>query len=482
MDIDDYIFVSFKESGTIHYKMIESVNFQIDYIIDNLSLRKILKEKKIGDGLFIVCNKYEDSKIIQTMFNISDNDARETKLNFFRFKKSFLLYGNIIEIMHAKLPYNYRNIVLISAKILIRTLNKISELKYKGIFYSPTVDKPHEDSAVVGNIYDKYAHSMRNNVLIYNFAAKVLYKIINLSITLKMDINIKEYINYNKSDSEDRIILNKSGIPNLEGLLEAKTLEEFVDVLKTNGITFLQIMGSIYRFTYDNQFISMIVKNDPSLSEIILEKFKHYFAAPPSFTYTDLEELVKQSSGFWFIPWLITYTTTNNHNMVRHNLNSDADYVREWLKNPVPKYYDACSDEFLVKDVKECTNSDGKRVDILMGSSYYKLPENGVYLNLMAKYKRNVIAGPSGSTVLTYQLLFNILKICTGNEDKVMLLLCLIGDYYPIHHSFEEILIVYPDEAGLEAYDLSTEPLSYIKNLVDKYLSSKKGEISPVIP
>lgn len=63
MDIDDYIFVSFKESDTIHYKMIESVNFQIDYIIDNLSLTKILKEKKMSDGLFIVCNKYEDSNI-----------------------------------------------------------------------------------------------------------------------------------------------------------------------------------------------------------------------------------------------------------------------------------------------------------------------------------------------------------------------------------------------------------------------------------
>jgi hypothetical protein len=99
----------------------------------------------------------------------------------------------------------------------------------------------------------------------------------------------------------------------------------------------------------------------------------------------------------------------------------------------------------------------------------------------MDKYKRNVIAGPSGSAVSTYQLLFNILKICTGNEDKVMLLLCLIGDYYPIHHSIEEILILYPDEAGLEPYDLSTEPLSYIKSLVDTYLSSKKSEISPVI-
>jgi hypothetical protein len=478
MDIDDYIFVSFKESDTIHYKMIESVNFQIDYIIDNLSLTKILKEKKMSDGLFIVCNKYEDSNIIQTMFNISDNDARETKLNFFCFKKSFLLYGNIIEIMHAKLPYNYRNIVLISAKILIRTLNKIKTSKHKGLFYSPTADKPHEDTAVVGNIYDEYVHSLRNKVVIYDFAARVLYNIIKRSLTIGIDIH--GYINYDKTELKDRIILNKSGIPKLEGLLETETLEEFVDVLKTNGITFLQIMGSIYRFTYDTEFISKIVKNDPSLSAIILEKFKHYFAAPPSFTYTDLEELVEKSAGFWFIPWLIIYTTSDKHNLVRHNLNYDADYVREWLKNsPEPKYYDACHDKFLVSDVKECTS--GKRVDMRRGSSYYKPTENGVYVNLMNKYKRNVIAGPSGSAVSTYQLLFNILKICTGNEDKVMLLLCLIGDYYPIHHSIEEILILYPDEAGLEPYDLSTEPLSYIKSLVDTYLSSKKSEISPVI-
>ena len=47
MSIDDYIFVSFKESDTIHYRMIESVKFQIDWIIDNLSLKRFLKEKKM---------------------------------------------------------------------------------------------------------------------------------------------------------------------------------------------------------------------------------------------------------------------------------------------------------------------------------------------------------------------------------------------------------------------------------------------------
>ena len=468
MSIDDYIFVSFKESDTIHYRMIESVKFQIDWIIDNLSLKRFLKEKKMVDGLFIVCNKYEDSHIIQTMFNISYNDAIESRLSFFRFKKFFLLYGNISEILNAKLPFDYNNIVLIPTKILIRTLNNLYQSKHKELSYSPTV---------VNSEYDEYAHNLRNNVLIYDFAARVLYNIIRLSLTV--DINIHEYINYDKTESKDSIILNKNGIPNLQGLLEAKTLEEFVDVLKTNDITFLQIMGSIYRFTYDNQFISKIVKNDPSLSTIILEKFKHYFAAPPSFTYTDLEELIKKSSGFWFIPWLITYTTSDKHNLVRHNLNYDADYVREWLKNsPEPKYYDACRDKFLVNDVKECTS--GKRVDMRMGSSYYKPTENGIYVNLMDKYKRNVIAGPSGSALSTYQLLFNILKICTGNEDKLMLLLCLIGDYYPIHHSIEEILILYPDEAGLEPYDLSIEPLSYIKSIVNKYVPSKQGEISPV--
>ena len=278
--------------------------------------------------------------------------------------------------------------------------------------------------------------------------------------------NLENYIKYDMTQSPEVIKLNKSGIPFIQSLLKTTNFTKFVKILELNHIKFLQIMGAIYKFTYDTHFITKIVETDLKLQNLVMDKFRLYFSAPPSFTFLDLEKLIKESTGYWFIPWIITYTTSGRQNLVRHNLNYDSDYVREWIKsNAVPEYYSACDDVFLRNDVSLCQT--GKRVDILKGNTYYKPIKNGIFENLMKKYGKEVVAGPSGSSVMTFQLLFNILKICKGTQDKVMLLLCIIGDYYPVHHSIPEILMIYPEEAGLsQKYDLSMEPLDYLSRVV----------------
>lgn len=313
---------------------------------------------------------------------------------------------------------------------------------------------------------------IRNNFQIYKFASSLLWMIISKAKNAGVD-NIESYIKPDISVSGDVIKLNKLGIPVTTHLLEARTYRDFLRTLQLNHVKFLQIMGAIYKFTYDSVFITRIVESDASLQSLILEKFRIYFAVPESFSFKDLQTLVAESKGDWFIPWLITYTTSSRQNLVRHNLNYDSDYIRTWIKSSAtPKYYSACSNQLLKDDVGLCEKSAD--VEILKGNTYYQPVKGGIFENTMKKYNREVIAGPSGSSIMTYQLVFNILKICKGERDKVMLLLCIIGDYYPVHHSIPEILMIYPEEADLPRYDLSMDTFEYIRNLTGESIPELK--------
>jgi hypothetical protein len=309
---------------------------------------------------------------------------------------------------------------------------------------------------------------IRNNFDVYKFASKMLWSTIGKALQVKMSFaEIESYLKSDIDVSGQDITVNKSGID--IDLAKVQNFRQFFRVLQLNHVKFFQIMGALYKFTYDTKFITFIVRADSELQQLILEKFRLYFAAPSSFTFEDLEQLIKESKGEWFIPWLITYTTSQKQNLVRHNLNYDADYVREWVRGGQGiQYVNACANELLKSDVSLC--STYKNVEMIKGNSHYKPVQDGIFENLMKKYGREVIAGPSGSSIMTYQLVFNILKILSSEKDKIMLLLCLVGDYYPIHHSIPEILILYPEEASLPKYDLSMDPVAYIQKLAGKYI------------
>uniref|UniRef100_A0A6C0KSE3 Uncharacterized protein n=1 Tax=viral metagenome TaxID=1070528 RepID=A0A6C0KSE3_9ZZZZ len=313
---------------------------------------------------------------------------------------------------------------------------------------------------------------IRNNFIVYKFASKMLWLIISKAKKAGIT-NIDDYIKSDIFVSGNVIILNKSGIPISTHLLDAKNYVQFLKILQLNHIKFLQIMGAIYKFTYDTKFITKIVAFDLDLQNLIVEKFRIYFAVPPDFNFDDLQELISKSKGDWFIPWLITYTTSSKQNLVRHNLNYDSDYVRAWIKSDTtPQYINACSDKLLESDIGLCTKD--QKVQILKGNSHYQPVKDGIFENVMKKYGKEVIAGPSGSSVMTYQLVFNILKICKGTKDKIMLLLCIIGDYYPVHHSIPEILMIYPEEADLPHYNLSMNAGDYLRELVGEYVPEIK--------
>jgi hypothetical protein len=309
---------------------------------------------------------------------------------------------------------------------------------------------------------------IRNNFAVYKFASKMLWATISKALQVNMSFaDIESYLKSDIDVTGRNITVKKSGID--IHLDKIHNFRQFFNFLQLAHVKFFQIMGALYKFTYDTKFITLIVRADVTLQQLILEKFRVYFAAPSSFTFEDLEDLIEKSKGEWFIPWLITYTTSSKQNLVRHNLNYDSDYVREWVRGGHGlQYVNACSNDLLKSDVSLCSTYDN--VEMLKGNSYYKPVKDGIFENLMKKYGKEVIAGPSGSSIMTFQLVFNILKILTSEKDKIMLLLCLVGDYYPIHHSIPEILMLYPEEASLPKYDLSMDPVEYIQKLAGTYI------------
>lgn len=312
-----------------------------------------------------------------------------------------------------------------------------------------------------------FAYNIRKNIYLFRKACEILYKIIQKCKKIK--IEYKYIISLIKSDKQNKTIINKFGITCCyKQLLDCNNFKDFYLIITEKMFSFNDIMGAIYKFTYDNKIIELFVDNNKNLQKKIMYKFRKYFNLPDTFNYIDLKELIHQSNGEWFIPWIITYILNDRENLVRKNLNYDSVYIRKWDINPSKKIYIEICDNFFTKDNQLCKKSNYK---VLAGNTYYKPTENSIFTNLMKKYNKEIIAGPSGSSVMTYQLLFIILDIIKNTpKNNVILLLLLIGDYVPIHHSICEILFVYINESIIpDKYHLKMNDLEYIFNLLNKY-------------
>ena len=75
----------------------------------------------------------------------------------------------------------------------------------------------------------------------------------------------------------------------------------------------------------------------------------------------------------------------------------------------------------------------------------------------MKKYKRPYIAGPSGSTMLLYNLLFNVIGLRKDSHTPAKMLGFIIGDYIPHFHTLTEILLSF---SIISLRGLSFKPIS----------------------
>lgn len=88
----------------------------------------------------------------------------------------------------------------------------------------------------------------------------------------------------------------------------------------------------------------------------------------------------------------------------------------------------------------------------------------------MKKYKKEIIAGPSSSSGLCFQFIFEISNIFTNTIKNKFILLCLIiCDYYPYFHSVSEILQIYSSDANLNKYNLEINDVDYLMYYIKKF-------------
>ena len=341
---------------------------------------------------------------------------------------------------------------------------------------------------------DDYVCSLREDETIYKFANTILFKCIQLSKKANFPyneiVNILRYHLFNPSkfkstrkyyqkfnisnkNKKQKFTLRKNAVVkngydcysfNCYNIIKFKTEKELYDFNKTNKVPLLKITSALYKFQSTNKLITYCVKQSPLLTQRVLTFMNEYFGTPKSFTFSDLDKLTKSSKGSWFILWLIYNGSYDIHNIYHHNLINEGTFIRS------SRYTFKKESEVHRKDIDDltCVKSQyDKALDKIVLGTTYKYPvENGIFSNLFKKYKKNTIAGPSGSACMAYMFIFDISRILKDTyENKVLLLKMIIADYYEIHHSIGEILLEYYVDAKFPPYDLSMNDIEYINKL-----------------
>jgi len=324
----------------------------------------------------------------------------------------------------------------------------------------------------------KYKHNnlhckILKNKYLYHFASKILYKIIQKARSLHLS-NIASYLNIqylNKKYTRKKVI-NQNGFDcktNIcDALVKQTTFNKFYKILKKNNIKFTQITGAIYSFSSSESLYRKAIKHDKKLLKEFLEIYNNLFGDNIK-NYSNLEKLADESNGNWFIPLLFIYGQKYRTNIVTASLNYDKVYLREALgySRPITKK------DIIIENISnvKCLKNQFTSGKVVRGDSYFKIIDNGIFKNVMDKHNREIISGYSGSCVLIYNLIFNLLKILPKTpKNESLVLFMILADFYPLHHSISEILVTYTrDTKQLKNYSLNQDELVYLKNLL-KYL------------
>ena len=331
----------------------------------------------------------------------------------------------------------------------------------------------------------KYQHKtfhceLLQNDNLFNYVIKLFYLILKKLKMLQIP-NIETYFNVHLLDNKftKENVIQTNGIncekTNLcEPLLHIDNYNMFYRYIKTNNINIMQITGIIYQMSSSEIICRNAMKHDKILANEIIFIYNELFGDTIK-TFDDLENLANKSEGNWFLPLLYIYGKEKRTNIVSAGLNYDKVYIREALdySRPIVK------DDFHIYKIKnnDCFKTKFDENKLVLGDSYFKIVKNGVFENTMKKHNKEIISGYSGSAVMVYNFVFNILKIFKKSvKNELLLLLMLILDFYPIHHSISEILVTYSRESKyLTNYYLDEDEIKYIKKYSKQIKPTKRN-------
>ena len=317
---------------------------------------------------------------------------------------------------------------------------------------------------------DKCIYSLLHNKQLYNFACNLLFLIIKHSKVIGLPkLHVTNILSYDKLKE----ITLKMGYSADDSsyLYDLESLKDFIVWNLEKNIPLLQIMGAFYKFQRDNEFVKKCIEYDKDLMKHFMDTVCKYFKLPSSITYSELKhQIIEKSYGHWFYLWVITFLQSSKINLMHRRADVDGDYIRIWAsdvefgnKANTSKYK---LHKLTRKNIKFNQLKNYPEKTLVLGKTYMKPRLNGVWFNLMKKYKKEVIAGPSSSAILGYQIIFDISKIIPKTKkNKVLLLFCMVADYSIYYHSISEVLQTFVSEANLPPYNLKMNDLHYLKSL-----------------
>ena len=326
---------------------------------------------------------------------------------------------------------------------------------------------------------------------LYDFVSNMFFSLIQKTLSLsvvwpgardwlKKIIDTYYHENTETGVKDKNIILKPGylcevGKNDCDAILNIQNKEEFLAYNKSNKISFLQLTGAMYKFQSDPQYIKAVIDSDPDLQAQFMEAIRLFFRVPDTMSYQDYSKIINESYTHWFHPWVYTFLFNKKPNLIHQMKSADDEiYLRKVIqKNTSTKDYTLFTKP--IDDVKckadNFLNYDNQAdLKLVAGNTYVTPRDNGVWYNTLRKYNKEMIAGPSGSTVFLYQNVFDISKILPKNEEnEIMLLMVVLADYTGLYHSTTEILQVYSEESKfIPKYTLDMNDVDYIRGLMQR--------------
>ena len=349
--------------------------------------------------------------------------------------------------------------------------------------YNPDIFSKIDDENKLSCFFQK-------NEKVCNFAFKIFYKA--LKHADESDFTKKELINnlLESTMKDNPNLIDKPGFNKTEAdniytiiIQEKHNEDEACSILFGNNIQskIHQIMGTVFSLARDKKYLIYTIEKNNTLRNNFMRGFRKLFRLPNTdYSFPKILEILKSvnPNNSFILLDLIGHQNCPI-SLFRRQM-SQAPYLRSRripnvIKSKPASSYRDCHINVANNDIDK---------EIVLATSYYDTG-NTIFSKLFEKYKRNIVAGPSGTAPIFYIVIFHSLDIKTTLENKILLLCCIVADFVPFFHSLPEILVTYmyelPDLSF--KYDLSMEPVEYTKKITKKYLNLNKSmkTISPTL-
>jgi hypothetical protein len=317
---------------------------------------------------------------------------------------------------------------------------------------------------VYENITDEenLACFLQSNENILKLTSEIMFNLIKKSILSGMSDSEIINIMIEQRSKDDSTIITRPGftiqIAN-EILNHIKNLNEYDEYIYNKcKDNYHKVMGFCYDFAINSTFISNIINNDLNLQNDFMKYMYNAFLLPDNLTFDEIKNYIDSSINKRIYLDFLVYASKCSISLYRTSI-SYMPYIRNKISN--------------IKSTKpvDCHKNainDYENDKIATADSWYELKDDMLFVKLFKKYNRTYLAGPSGSAILLYNLVFKILNI--SEDNKVLLLGCLIADYVPYFHTITEILITYLLEIDVK-YNISIDPVQFTKNLLKSNLN-----------